>query len=470
MIQGYHVLMVESGEDLFEASPIPTWVYDAKTLAMLAVNRAACRELGYSRAEMFAKTITDLRPSAAAPRFHEQLARGRGADLRVERLAVYLRKDGSIFEATTSRARVRFLGRGAILCAALGIGGSMGRPRASHDAGEEFRETVETVLHYAVFLTARDGSVASWNAGARRLFGYRKSEIVGRPVGLLFTAADRRRGVPAQGFRQAQRRGRYTRTLQMRRKDGRRFFVESSLTFLREKAGRPTGFLEIIRERGPGQSAAPAGESSQAQRRRLARELHDGVNQFLAAALLRLRLAMGGEGRMGAATLGALRESARIIEEAIAEVRRISYHLQPAALAGRGLARAVRGLARSVPREGRLAVSVETRGMPSIISQAVELAAYRIIQEALANVVAHAAARKAAISLRASKGALTIEVRDDGRGFRPPLRAAMAGGAGLENMRERASSVSGSFDARSSPGNGTMIRAVLPLRSGGRES
>ncbi|MEV6106598.1 sensor histidine kinase [Streptomyces sp. NPDC051940] len=194
------------------------------------------------------------------------------------------------------------------------------------------------------------------------------------------------------------------------------------------------------------------------ERRRLRRDLHDGLGPSLAAIVLKLTAtaALVREPEAGR-LLGELREETRA---AIAEIRRLVDDLRPPALDEVGLVAAVRQLAQRLCREtGALTVTVEGPAAPPPLPAAVEVAAYRIAAEALTNVVRHSGARRCAVTL-VMNGGLELTVADNGGRSTPPSRT----GVGSESMRERAAELGGSCTIAHRPEGGTVVRAVLPLQ------
>jgi signal transduction histidine kinase len=203
------------------------------------------------------------------------------------------------------------------------------------------------------------------------------------------------------------------------------------------------------------------------ERRRLRRDLHDGLGPALAAQTLKVGSARHFLTRDSATADRLLGELERDIAAALQEVRRLVYDLRPPALDDLGLVGALRLLAAQY--SGEVAgpqVAVEAPELPPLPA-AVEVAAYRIAQEALANAVRHGRAGRCAVRLevtdgRAGQPRLALEVADDGRGIAPEAR----GGVGLHSMRERAAELGGSCSVSPRPGGGTLVRAELPLTYG----
>ncbi len=194
------------------------------------------------------------------------------------------------------------------------------------------------------------------------------------------------------------------------------------------------------------------------ERRRLRRDLHDGLGPALGAASLKVGAIRKLLRRDPAAADALLAEIGRDIEATVGDVRRLVYDLRPPALDDLGLVGALREVAARRDRAG-LRVAVEAPDRLPPLPAAVEVAAYRLAGEALTNVVKHARARRCAIRLAAAEHALLLEIADDGVGL-PPERKA---GVGLLSMRERAAEVGGAFAVEAPPGGGTRVLARLPL-------
>jgi signal transduction histidine kinase len=192
------------------------------------------------------------------------------------------------------------------------------------------------------------------------------------------------------------------------------------------------------------------------ERRRLRRDLHDDLAPSLAALALGVSTAADLVTADPTAATSLLRQLEVATRATVGEVRRLVYDLRPPALDELGLLEAIRDRARQWSGHG-LAITVEGPDDLPPLPAAVEVAAYRIIQEAVMNVVRHAAAQHCAIRLATATG-LEIEVEDDGAGL-PPQHAA---GVGLRSMRERAEELGGVLTIQSEPGQGTTVRAQLP--------
>jgi signal transduction histidine kinase len=196
------------------------------------------------------------------------------------------------------------------------------------------------------------------------------------------------------------------------------------------------------------------------ERRRLRRDLHDGLGPSLAALALKLEAASNVVGRSPNEAQALLAEATGQVHASVAEIRRVAHGLRPPALDDLGLVEALRELARQL-EHGGLRVEVDAPGSMPALPAAVEVAAYRIAQEALTNVVRHAAARRCQVTLR-SLGALELEIRDDGRGLAATSRSHGRRGVGLRAMAERAGELGGTLSVDAPAAGGTRVQARIP--------
>ena len=199
-------------------------------------------------------------------------------------------------------------------------------------------------------------------------------------------------------------------------------------------------------------------EAQEAERRRLARELHDETGQALTSILLGLK---GLEEQLGAddsrAAVADLRE---LVVSTLQDVRRLAVELRPTALDDFGLVAALERLTESFAEQSRIPVDFQSALPPQRLPEEVETALYRIVQESLTNVVKHAHASRVSVLLTRRNGSVAAVVEDDGRGFDPG--EVPDGGFGLLGMRERVAALGGRLELESGE-SGTTIVAEVPV-------
>jgi signal transduction histidine kinase len=198
-----------------------------------------------------------------------------------------------------------------------------------------------------------------------------------------------------------------------------------------------------------------AGDS---ERRRIERNIHDGVQQELVALIANLRLARNQVSRepdTADSTLAGLQEAAGLVLE---DLRELARGIHPSLLSDHGLVEAIEARAARMPIPVSVQVDAASRG--ARFADEIEGAAYFVASEALANVLKHAGAERATVGIGYTNGNLELEVSDDGAGFDP----GAAEGSGLANMSDRLEALGGRLKLRSRPGEGTRISARLPAR------
>jgi two-component system sensor histidine kinase UhpB len=211
-------------------------------------------------------------------------------------------------------------------------------------------------------------------------------------------------------------------------------------------------------ERERRSSALRSLASHEAERRHLARELHDEIGQRLTALLLLLR-PMAEEAPQSLQE--GLQESQQLARSTLDEVRRVGMHLRPSVLDDLGLEMGLRALCDVVERTARTPISQTYDEDIPQLSDELELALYRTAQEALTNVVRHAEATRIQLSLGLSNGSVGLTIADDGRGM--SSRGLEHGG--IRGMRERAVAVDGADAIDSSPGRGTTVTITAPVKA-----
>ncbi|MDN4171440.1 GAF domain-containing sensor histidine kinase [Nocardioides sp. SOB77] len=195
------------------------------------------------------------------------------------------------------------------------------------------------------------------------------------------------------------------------------------------------------------------------ERRRIRRDLHDGLGPSLSGVVFRLESARLRVERDPQGAREEIAATSALVQDVVGDVRRLVHDLRPPALDDLGLVGALRQQA------DRAAVPTEVRTEPADglgpLPAAAEVAAYRVAGEALTNVVRHARASRCVVRLVRTDRALVVEVADDGVGVPADAQA----GVGLVSLRERAAELGGTAEVTCPPGGGTVVRATLPLRS-----
>jgi two-component system sensor histidine kinase UhpB len=200
--------------------------------------------------------------------------------------------------------------------------------------------------------------------------------------------------------------------------------------------------------------------AQESERARLARDLHDEVNQALAAVSLRLAATAEGAPPEFAEELA---ETQRLATQAMHELLGLARELRPAALDDHGLVPALRTQVRMFGERWSMPANFAADGTRPLLGEFEQLVAYRVVQEALSNVARHARASRVKVTVMGCNGSeVTVTVADDGDGF--DTDRLDGGRSGLAGMRERALLARARIDVRSAPGEGTTVQLTLPAR------
>ena len=304
-----------------------------------------------------------------------------------------------------------------------------------------------------------DDPIVYVNPAFEETTGYSLEEVVG--LNCRFLQGEDRDQPPLEELREAVREGRECRVvLRNYRKDGTRFWNELSVYPVRDEEGKLTNFVGVqndVTERR--RAEQELSEMRRAERRRIARDLHDIVLQDLSGALQSLRLSHLQARRSGGGP--EFEEELEALGRATSGLRSAIYDLRHER--GRPFVASVESLV-ELNRQadpGRRIRLVVGEGFPEALPDELGVELLRVLQEALINARRHSGARNTEVRLESEEGKLVAEVVDDGRGFDPGSRRI---GIGLSAMRERAEGLGGAIEMRSGPGKGTRVRVEVPLR------
>jgi two-component system sensor histidine kinase DegS len=207
-------------------------------------------------------------------------------------------------------------------------------------------------------------------------------------------------------------------------------------------------------------------KAQEEERKRVAREIHDGPAQLMANLVIKTELCeklVDKNPTQVKVELNSLKELARV---SLKDVRKIIYDLRPMSLDDLGLIPTVQRFIANYMDETGQNVELHVFGEPTSLASIVELASFRIVQEALNNIRKHAGARNAHVKLEFMKEAIKLVITDDGKGFdKGNVKSQdIDGGYGLLSMKERVDLLNGKLDVISTPGKGTKIFASIPLQ------
>jgi PAS domain S-box-containing protein len=232
---------------LFDSNPIPIWVYDLETLAILDVNATALSRYGYSLQEFLRLKISDLRPEADVP---DLLKNVREVNQPVQDSGPWRHKtkSGEIIDVQIRSYPVNFAGKNARVVVATDITEQKKAEEALKASEERFRLIVSNIKDYAIIVLNPEGQIISWNGAAQRIKGYQADEILGRHFSVFYPPEDIAARKPEIELKTAREEGRFEDESWRVRKDGSRFCANVVVTPLRDDAGALHGFVKITRD------------------------------------------------------------------------------------------------------------------------------------------------------------------------------------------------------------------------------
>ena len=440
---------------VFEENSQPMWVVEAAEV--VDVNRAALLHYGYSRDEFLALTVDALSVETLAP---GEVAQDPHSISR------HRRKDGSCIDVEVTSFPVTFGGRPASMASVLDV-----TYRRRTEAQTRYLDLLLETVNDAVVASDEQFILTGWNAAAELTYGRRAEEVLGLPDALVFrtdfVGVER-----TEAIKRLLETGRFQGELTHRRKDGKRIHIESRAAAFFDRDGKRLGYVSVNRDVTERRFAEETIRAllndvltaQEAERRRIARELHDDTAQTLTSLLVRLKAVE--ESKDPGQAMEAAGVLRGLVSGALEGVQRIARGLRPSVLDDLGLEEALERLGLEVSRAHGFVVDVHSTGprLPRL-PEPVETTLYRMAQEALTNASKHASPKAVSILIHRNPTELRLVVEDDGKGF--DVAEALTGTRlGLLGMRERAHLIGGSMTVESSIGSGTTICVSVPLARG----
>lgn len=382
---------------------------------------------------------------------------------------------------------------------------------ASREREEQFRLLVATVQDYAIFMLDLKGNVNSWNAGAERIKQYKAEEIIGKHFSQFYPEEDKRNGKPDWELTVAQKEGRFEDEGWRLKKDGSRFWANVIITAVRNDAGKLIGFAKVTRdftakmqaqealqkevaerreaqkalqkeitERREAQQQLHKSEKSlrelslhllatqDEERRRIGRDLHDSLGQYLAVLKMKLESVASAVGKKDQVAED-VHQCVRLTEDSIKEVRTVSYLLYPPMLEEMGLKSAIPWYLDGFSARSGIKTTFSAGTDFGRLPRDRELALFRVLQESLTNVHRHSGSQTAEVRLLTNDGMGVLEIQDWGKGVSQQLLEQagqdwMGGlGVGVRGMNERMRQLGGTLELVSSNQGGTIVRARMPI-------
>jgi PAS domain S-box-containing protein len=451
--------------DAFKASPIGIALENLEGQPLF-VNPFFCAMLGFSEEELRNKHCVEFSPPEDAEKdwaLFQQLRAGLIDHYQMEKR--FFRRDGSL---VWGRLRISLLNQTPRLVIATIE--DITEKRTAEEARFRHAAIVES-SEDAIISKDLDAVIQTWNAGAQRIFGYTESEALGQPIKIL---------VPPDLWHEEQkalerlRAGEHIEHYETIRvtKAGKRVAVSLSISAIRDANGSVVGFSKIARditEQKLAQDAvADVGrklvEIQEAERARIARDLHDDINQRLGMLAIQIEELRRNPPNSATELSQQLAEIGEEINGVSSGVQSISHQLHSPQLEYSGVVAAMKAFCREFGARQKAEVDFTNDEIPQLVSHDVSLCLLRILQEALHNAAKHSGVRHFVVRLNSSSSKLHLTVSDRGAGF--DAESAMnQGGLGLISMRERVRLVGGTIAIESKPMGGTTIHVRVPFES-----
>jgi PAS domain S-box-containing protein len=388
----------------------------------------------------------------------------------------YRRRNGSTFPVEVRAGEISYRGQNLRLAAVRDVTERKRAEEVLRESEKRFRDVAENAQAWVWEVNAV-GKYLYSSPIVGKLLGYQPEEILVKHFYDLFIPEDREKLMILTFVAFAGKQPLREFIHRNLHKDGSIVYLSTSAVPVLDNTGNLLGYRGVdldITERHKAEEALQQSQESyrhlasqlmtvqEAERQRLARELHDDLTQRLAV------LAMEAQGlelqfasippAAGTAKLQEIRE--KLVKLSM-DVHAISRQLHPSILDDLGLADAIASECASLSQHNHIKVNYRSKDVPPQIPKEIAINMYRIAQEALRNISKHARAATVAVSLLGKDDTLHLTIKDDGQGV--DLKGKKIKGLGLASMKERTSLIGGSFSILSWPGNGTVIEVTAPL-------
>jgi PAS domain S-box-containing protein len=327
----------------------------------------------------------------------------------------------------------------------------------------------------AIISKSLDGVIRSWNLGAERVFGYTAEEAIGKHITLIIPADRREEETAILARLRSGERIDHFETIRQR-KDGSLVNISLTVSPIKDDRGRVIGASKVARDITERKEADEARKNAEvsakllqvqdAEKRRIARELHDGVGQLLAAISMNVSQVLKEKDRLTDGTAQCVVENKGLVEQATSEIRTVSYLLHPPMLDEMGLSSTLMMYIEGFAKRSKVNVSFDAPEELGRLPQDCELTLFRVVQECLTNIHRHSGSSTATVALSRVGDEVKLEVKDSGKGIDEKttknINDGISAGVGMRGMQERVKSMRGRLMVHSNS-NGTSVLVTLPI-------
>jgi PAS domain S-box-containing protein len=450
---------------LFERSPIPMWIYDPETLFIVTVNQAAINRYGFSEEEFKQLKIYDLHREKDLVEIKKEIQRSikqrsTGFDPWIQ-----VTKSGEHLVVELSGSEIFYEDKIHRLIIANDITEQKEAERHLKESEEQYRLLFEQNPIPMWIYDPDTFYFSEVNDAAIQKYGYSREEF--KELTIL-------------EIRPEEDVNKVKRVSEKNRMNGPSFFEEwthikkngeklrvmisASDIFYQGKHQRLVIVNDITEQRRAEERAISAIiEGEERERQRIAKELHDGLGQYLSAANMNLKSVFEDADKLSGKLSDTFENGLHLLNYAISETRNISQNLLPKAIQDYGLELAIESLVNQLKKSTNITFYLY-RNLENVeLPENIQINLYRIAQEALNNAIRHGKPKTINVQLIHSLGEILLTIEDDGKGFN--LKEKENSGLGLRSMKTRVGAMSANLDIISTLDRGTIVSVVVPLKS-----
>jgi PAS domain S-box-containing protein len=448
-------------------------VADLETTQFVRANAAICRLLGYTQQELLTMTVADIHPPEIVPLVQEKFHSQRIGEKLLSENRPVLRKDGTVFFADISNTSIEYHGRPCIIGLFRDITERKVAEEALRQSEEKYRGLLE-ICPDAVVMADLQGKAVFVSKQTWRLLGVPDSvDLIGRKVYEFVVPSDQKRAI--EGLLRMAEVGKIPPTEYMAvRYDGTTVPTEISAVLGWDANGKPVTITAVIRDiterkqaeekiRKEHRTLRHLLQSSDHERQLIAYEIHDGLAQQLAGAIMQFQSYGHQKDKNPCLAAKAFDAGMTMLQQGHFEARRLIAGVRPPILDESGVLAAVGHLINEHNRTKGPRIEYRTRVDFDRLTSVVENAIYRIVQEGLANACQHSKSDRVRVSLVQRDDRIEVTVRDWGVGF--DTKVAQENRFGLEGIRQRVRLLGGKCNIHSKKDKGVRILVDLPVVS-----
>lgn len=446
---------------LFERIPVFIAMYDPE-LEEIKVNREFERVTGWSnedaqKTDLLKACFPDLEQRKEAAEFVNNPGIG-WKEFEIQT------KSGK--QLQTSWTTVRLTDETSV-----GIGIDMTEIKASQARLRESRELLrnmfESLEESVILVEPGTRQILDCNHATEKIFGYNKEELIGQSTKMLHRDREYYEEFDDIGEKALMEKGSFQAEFMMKKKSGELFHSDHTVTLVYDQDGETDKVVSVIRDitdkkRAREQIISSIIEGEDRERKRIARELHDGVGQYLSAANMNLEAAKKETDRLSPKKETLFYKGLHLVKQSINEVRNISHNIMPQAIEDYGLVMAVEALIENYGNTTDVKLEFAHDVNDDRLSEQQQLNIYRIIQEAVNNAIRYAECSKITIHLLQEDEKIFLKIMDNGIGDNYYDRESKKG-LGLKSIRSRTKALSASIEFDSTPGEGAVISLWIPI-------